>query len=423
VAEAKGLDVAVIGGGAAGITAAYLLQREHSVTLYERNDYVGGHTHTVTVPDGPDAGTPVDTGFIVLNDKTYPTLHKLLKELGVAWRWSDMSFGYHCEETGLQYAGTSPLGLFAQPINLLRPRYLGMLLDIRRFCTQARRDLDAGTLGERTLGRYVADGGYGEAFSRDYLVPMGAAIWSTSLAEMLEFPAETFVRFFANHGLLALEDRPRWQTVVGGSQSYVRAFLKGFRGKAFTEAPVAALRREGDGVVVRLKDGREARHDRAVVAAHADEALRLLADPSDEERAVLGAWRYQRNHTVLHTDETVLPPNRRAWASWNYLREKGGGKGGVSMTYHMNRLQGLASSRQYCVTLNRRGPISKNRIIKVIEYEHPAYTVETIRAQGRLLEIQGKRGTYFCGSYFGYGFHEDAVKAGAGVARAFGIEF
>lgn len=422
MAEVSRLSVAVVGGGVAGIVAAHLLSRRHDVTLYERNGYVGGHTNTIVIPSGPDAGTPVDTGFIVLNDKTYPTFHRFLRDLGVPWRWSDMSFGYHCEESGLQYAGTDLRGLFAQPTNMLRPSYLGMLLDIRRFCLEARRDLAHGGAGGRTLGRYVEDGGYGAAFSRDYLMPMGAAIWSASPEEMLEFPAETFLRFFSNHGLLSLEDRPRWQTVVGGSHAYVKAFLKGFKGRVHTESAVVGVRREEGGARLRLAGGREARHDRLVLAAHADESLRLLEDPSAREKELLGAWRYLKNRTVLHTDASVLPPNRRAWASWNYVREAGAGAGAVSVTYHMNRLQGLATAAQYCVTLNRRKPIGKNCIIKAIEYEHPAYTVSAVAAQGGLPSLQGQRGTFFCGSYFGYGFHEDAVKSGVAVAGAFGIE-
>lgn len=415
--------VAVIGGGVAGIVAAHILQRRHEVTLFEQNDYLGGHTRTIVLTEGPDAGTAVDTGFIVLNDHTYPTFHRFLAQLEVPVRFADMSFGFHSEPDNLQYAGTSLNGLFAQRSNLLRPAFWRMLWDIRGFCQNARRDLREGRLAGETLGEYVRRGGYSRAFLDHYLLPMGGAIWSASSGKMLEFPAPALIRFFENHGLLSLKDRPRWQTVVNGSHTYVRKFLEGFRGTVHLACPVLGIRREADGVQVRLRDGSVQHFDKAVVAAHADQALRMLEDPSPEEQRLLGVWSYSVNHTVLHTDPRVMPSNRRAWASWNYTRERpGGSETPVSVTYHMNRLQGLTTRRDYFVTLNRHQAIAEHHILKEMEYTHPQFTAASMATQAELPSLNGPRNTYFCGSYFGFGFHEDAVKSGVAVARAFGLE-
>ncbi|MBI3296519.1 MAG: FAD-dependent oxidoreductase [Elusimicrobia bacterium] len=408
-------EVAVIGGGVAGVAAAYLLSRRHHVTLFERNAYVGGHTLTVTVSDGPDAGTPVDMGFIVLNDRTYPLLHSLLSEWGVKWRWADMSFGYWDEASGLMYAGKDFDSLFAQRRNLLRPSYWRLLADIVRFGNRARADLRAGSFGQRTLGRWLEDGGFGPDLARHYVVPMGSAIWSAPLGELLDFPAELFARFFDNHGLLDLRDRPRWQTIPGGSHSYVKAFLKLFPGDVFTESPVASLRRKPASAVVRLADGRERRFDAAVVAAHADEALALLADPTPEERRLLGAWRYHPNRVVLHDDASVLPPERRAWASWNY-RRPACPSAGATLTYDMTHLQGLKTRGRWCVTLNEDRDLRGT--VRSLSLHHPAFTFESARTQPALASLNGIRRTWFCGSYFGYGFHEDAVRSAFAAAES-----
>ena len=414
--------VAVIGGGVAGIVSAWELSKAGwAVTLFEKETRVGGHTHTVVVEDGPDAGTPVDTGFIVLNEKTYPGLHRFLAELGVAWRWSEMSFGYHDEASGLQYAGTTLSGLFAQRGNLMSPSFWSLLSDIRRFGLVASTELDTGGLDGLTLGAYLRARGFSRAFSEHYAAPMGAAIWSTGLSEMMDFPAPTFARFFKNHGLLSLADRPRWQTVVGGSHAYVKAFLARFPGRVERGSGVASLRRLAAGGVEVRAHGREPeRFDRAVVACHADEALALLADPSDAERRVLGAWRYLANRTVLHTDESFLPPNPRAEAAWNYRRERGeDGTSGVSVTYDMNRLQGLRCERRYLVTLNPRREPRPGTIIRDLDYKHPAYGFSSIASQAELPSLSGARDTWFAGSYHGYGFHEDAVQSALAVARRF----
>lgn len=417
--------VAVIGGGVAGIVSAWELSKAGwSVALFEKDARVGGHTHTVVVSDGPDAGTPVDTGFIVLNEKTYPGLHAFLAELGVKWRWSEMSFGYHDAGSGLQYAGTTISGLFAQRGNLLSPSFWSVVAGIARFGRSASADLETGALDALTLGEYLRSRGFSRAFVDHYAAPMGGAIWSTGLGEMMDFPARTFARFFKNHGLLSLVDRPRWQTVVGGSHSYVKAFLARFPGRVERGAGVESLRRlPGGGVEVRAHGREPERFDRAVVACHADEALALLADPSDAEKRVLGAWHYLDNRTVLHTDESFMPPNRRAWAAWNYKREQGeDGSSGVSVTYDMNRLQGLRSSRRYLVTLNPRREPRPGSILRDLNYKHPAYGFSAIRSQAELPSLSGVRDTWFAGSYHGYGFHEDAVRSALTVARNFELD-
>jgi len=416
------LRIAVIGSGISGIVAAHLLQRRHAVTLFEKKSYVGGHTNTVNVDDGPDAGTPVDTGFIVCNDKTYPTFHRFLKDLGVRWRWADMSFGFHDETTGLQYAGTTLSGLFAQPVNALNPRFLHMLWEIRRFSRLALRDLGNHRLDRISLGWYLRRHRFGAGFIDNFIVPMGAAIWSTRADRMLRFPAWTFIRFFKNHGLLELKDRPRWQTIVGGSQSYVRAFLARFAGTVRLNARLAAVIRSESGVTIRHDDGQDEHFDQVVIAAHADEVLRVLGDPTPDERRLFGAWRYERNRVVLHTDEAVMPPNRRAWASWNYTREARADRGAaLSMTYDMNRLQGLKTRRRYLVTLNRKGPIHESRVLREFHYRHPLYTTASIATQPEIAALGGTNNTWFCGSYHGFGFHEDGAKSGAAVAAGFGV--
>lgn len=415
------MKIAVIGGGVGGITASFLLQKEHEVTLFEKNNYVGGHTNTVVIEKGPDEGTPVDTGFIVLNNKNYPTFNLLLSELGVPIRDSNMSFSYYAETSGFQYSSNFPDGLFAQRRNLLRPSFWRMIIDILRFNQDSRRRLREGSLARISLGEYLKAGGYSKMFVEKYVTAMGAAIWSTPSKQMLDFPAQSFVQFFENHGLLTFKDRPQWKSVVGGSHTYVKTFLKTFRGTVEQSADVRGVRRTDDGVLVRTGKG-DRNFDKVVIATHADEALKLLEDPTADEKRLLGPWRYSENRTVLHTDSSVMPPKRRAWASWNYVQESGSGDDQpVSVSYHMNRLQGLRTKREYFVTLNRARPIPQEHIIREILYTHPTYTFESFATQKELPKLNGPRHTYFCGSYFGYGFHEDAVKSGAAVAQQFGI--
>jgi len=419
----SGLNIAVIGGGVAGITAAYLLQRQHTVTIYEKNDYIGGHTHTIVIEEGPDKGTPVDTGFIVLNDRTYPLFIAFLSQFKVPIRKTDMSFSYFCRETGLQYASRNFDAIFAQRRNLLRPSFWRLLLGIIHLNAKTTKKLQEGTLGTITLGDYLKEEKFSRSVIEEYLIPMAAAIWSTPDAQMMDFPAESFFRFFENHGLLNVTHHPQWYFVDGGSHTYIRAFLDGFSGEAQANREVRAIRRTDSRPMVTLQNGAERQFDRVVIAAHADEAYAMLADPSEEERRLLSPWRYTNNYTVLHTDISLLPPNRRAWASWNYLKDQGTETlSPVTVTYDMKRLQNLNTERVYCVTLNPLRPIPGEHIIGEFEYTHPTYTFESLQTQNDLPNLNGKRNTYFCGSYFGYGFHEDAVRSAVAVAEKFGIQ-
>ncbi len=421
-------EIAVIGGGVAGLTAAHILQRRYRVTIFERNDYLGGHTHTIELPAGAgaDAGVPVDTGFIVCNDHTYPLFHRLLGQLGVSTRSSNMSFSYTDPAVPFFYAGTNLNGLFAQRRNLLRPGFWSFLAEIRRFCAEGLRALEQNAVPPVSIGEYVTRGQYSRQFMDWYLVPMMAAIWSTPPGEVTAFPAEALLRFFRNHGLLSLRDRPQWQTVTGGSHAYVKAFQKQFNGAIRLATPVRQVRRAADGVWLSLDaGGPELRFDGVVMAAHADETFAMLADPDAAETRLLGPWHYERNRVVLHSDPAALPPVRRAWASWNYVREEPGAAADlkpVSVTYYMNLLQGLQTRKDYCVSLNRRRPIAPESIIRELEYAHPTYSFASMSTQAGLPQLNGRRQTWFCGSYFSYGFHEDAVRSAVAVGRDLGLE-
>ena len=417
------LDIAVIGAGGAGLTAAWLLDRAHRVTVFEKNDYLGGHVRTIVLKDGPDAGTPVDTGFIVMNDRNYPTLTRMLEQLGVPLQDSDMAFGFTDENTGQCYSSDLWRGLFARRRNLVNPRFWRLVADILRFYRRGLRDLEQGLAGDLSMGEYLRRGGFSAAFIRDHILPMGAAIWSTPPGKMMDFPAVSFLQFFRNHGLLEWSNRPQWKTLVGGSHAYVKKIQAGFRGEFHTRAAVASVKREPGGVTLRLAGGESRRFDRAVIATHADEALKLLADPDEVERRLLGPWSYSRNDTVLHTDTSAMPPAHDAWASWNYIRERGAPPDApASLTYWMNRLQALKTREGYFVTLNRSRPVADAARLASFDDAHPMYTAASMGTQRDLPLLNRGRNTFYCGSYFSYGFHEDAVKSGAAVAHEFGIE-
>ena len=415
------MRIAIVGGGIAGITAAHMLQEQHDVTLMEKNDYVGGHTHTIDIPKGPDAGMSVDTGFIVLNDRTYPTLNAFFDELGVAIKKSDMSFSYCDEGSGFQYASNNLNALFAQRRNLIDPGYWAMLVEILRFNRSVSKALVSGRLDDLTLGQFLRRHRYSDRFRAQYLFPMVAAIWSAPDLEVDRFPMLTFARFFHNHGLLSVHRHPQWYYVDGGSHSYVKAFRKQFQGTVLTKTEPVAVRRSSNGVRLTMKDGNKRQFDKVVIAAHADEALKLLADPSDDERRLLGAWRYSVNQTYLHSDVSWMPTNPKTWASWNVFRAgKSRADAPVTLTYYMNRLQRLATPRPYLVTLNPFRPIEEKTIYARMTYTHPIFTFESLRTQPALPTLNGVRNTYFCGSYFRYGFHEDAARSGVQVAAALG---
>ena len=415
------MRIAIVGGGVAGITAAYLIQRNHQVSLYEKNGYIGGHTHTITIPNGPDDCTPVDTGFIVLNDRTYHILNRLFSELGVSILKSDISFGYSHEKTGFQYASSNLNSLFAQRRNLLAPGFWSMLAEILLFNRMVLHRLQKGLLEDLTLGQFLRRFRFSGRFREQYLFPMVAAIWSAPDVAVERFPMLTFAHFFDNHGLLTIHRHPQWYYVAGGSHTYVKAFLDQFQGKVFTRSDIVSMQRSNGGVTIKDADGATQTFDRVVIATHADEAYRLLADPSDDERRLLGAWRYSTNQTYLHTDLTWMPSNRNAWASWNIIRGTRSDSGlPVTLTYHMNRLQRLKTRNHYLVTLNPFRPIAEEKIIAQMAYTHPVFTFDSLETQAGLPGLNGVRNTFFCGSYFGYGFHEDAARSGVEAAAAMG---
>jgi predicted NAD/FAD-binding protein len=400
------VKIAIIGTGIAGNVVAHRLHHAHDITVYEAAGHVGGHTHTHRIELEGEV-QHVDTGFIVFNHRTYPSFVELLGELDVPSHESAMSFSVRNEGSGLEYNGTSLNGLFAQRANLVRPSFLRMLSEILRFNRNAPSLLDANDDGI-TLGDYLAERGYSRNFIDDYLVPMGAAIWSTDPQRMLGFPARFLVRFMHNHGMLSVNDRPVWRVISGGSARYVERLVAPWRHRIRLNCAVTQVRRLGDGVSVSARDAGTARYDHVFFACHADEALRLLADPSPAERDILGALPFQRNVAVLHTDTSLLPRRRLAWAAWNYhvLREAGQR---VALTYNMNVLQGLNSRHTFCVTLNRSEAIDPARVLKRIAYDHPLFTPQGIAAQRRHPEISGVRRTHYCGAYWRYGFHEDGV--------------
>ncbi|MBL8861908.1 MAG: FAD-dependent oxidoreductase [Planctomycetes bacterium] len=410
------MKIAVVGTGVSGMLAGRLLAGVHDVTLFESEERVGGHVHTHAVRDGART-VPVDTGFIVCNDRTYPHFMRLLSILSIETQASRMSFSVACRRTGLEYNGTSLNALFAQRSNLLRPSFHRMVRDILRFHRDAPRVLAAGD-STLTLGDLLQSGRYGPEFAEHYILPMGGAVWSAEPAMMRDFPAITFLRFFQNHGMLSVDDRPVWRVVKGGSRVYADALIAPLRDRIRTGCPVVSIRRTADGVDITTLGATPERFDQVVIAAHSDQALAMLADPSEEERVVLGAIPYQENVAVLHTDTRVMPRRKLAWAAWNYHLGTDGG--GVAVTYWMNELQTLAGPTQWFVTLNDVAGIDPDKVLRRITYQHPVYRREGIAAQARWSEINGVRRTWYCGAYWAYGFHEDGVRSALRVAERFG---
>jgi uncharacterized protein len=411
------LDVAVVGSGVSGLTAAHVIGRRHRVTLFERDDRPGGHANTIAVRAGDGRVVPLDTGFIVHNERTYPTLLRLFAELGVETQASDMSFSVRCEGCGLEYAGARGLhGVLPRAVVLGRPRYLRMLAEVRRFHRHARSVLADPAAERLTLDDFLRDGGYSDYFADHFMLPLTGAVWSSSAATVRAYPARYLIRFFANHGMLTVTGSPQWRTVTGGSRTYVGRIADRLD-SVLLRTPVETVERRAGGVVV----NGEHRFDRIVIATHPDQALRLLADPSDEERRALGAWTYSRNSTVLHTDGSLLPRTAGARASWNYLLDTcTTSRPSVHVTYHLNRLQALREPVDYCVTLNDTSRVAAAHEIRRMVYEHPVYTHESLAAQALLPHLQGERHTYYCGAYHGWGFHEDGCVSGLRAALAMG---
>lgn len=411
------MKIAIIGAGVSGLVAAHLLHGRHDVTLIEANDYAGGHTHTVRV-EGDAGAWDVDTGFIVHNDRNYPRFQALLAELGVATQPAEMSFGVSDAVGDFEYNGASPNGLYAKRSHLVTPSFQRMVADLLRFNREARELLQTSPqTWDPSLREYLEARGYSDGFVERLLVPQASAVWSADPAQMWSFPARFLVEFFDNHGMLGFRDRPQWRTVTGGSARYVEALLDRLgRERLRLSTPVESIARDDDGVTVTPRGGAPERYDHVVLAVHSDQALRLLADPSEREAELLGAIPYQRNDVVLHSDRGLLPRRRRAWASWNYhLGERAVGR--PTVTYHMNRLQRLDADREFCVTLNRSGDVRREHVLEEIAWDHPVFTAAGRAAQARWEEIDNVRRTSYCGAYWGWGFHEDGV---ASAVRAVG---
>ncbi|HEX3688875.1 MAG TPA: FAD-dependent oxidoreductase [Solirubrobacteraceae bacterium] len=414
------MRIAIVGAGVSGLVTAHLLDSSHEVTVFEAADYAGGHANTVRV-DTAHETHHVDTGFIVFNDRNYLHFERLLARLEVASQPSPMSFGVSDGRGDFEYTGASANGLFAKRAHLVTPWFHRMVADMARFNRAARELLRDGTAdgGGPSLGQWLEQQRFSRPFIDRLIVPQASAVWSADPRQMWTFPARFLAEFFDNHGMLSFRDRPRWRTVSGGSARYVDALLARFRGRVRLGTPVSAVRRSEQGVLVTPHGGEPDLFDEVVLATHSDQALALLADASDGERQLLSAIPYQANEAVLHTDTSILPRRRRAWASWNYhLSDAPAGR--TAVTYHMNRLQALRAEREFCVTLNRTGDIDPAHVIRRIDYAHPVYTREGVAAQRRLADINGRNHTHFCGAYWGWGFHEDGVVSALRVAERFG---
>ena len=409
------MKIAIIGSGIAGNTLGYHLNKQHDITVFEASSYVGGHTHTHEVPI---AGKTyhVDTGFIVFNDRTYPNFNQLLDTLEVPWQNSDMSFSVKCEKTGLEYNGTSLNSLFAQRSNFFNPKFYGMVLDIMRFNKNSLELLADGK--EITMGDYLAQNGYGEHFIKFYIIPMGAAIWSTDATKMLDFPARFFVRFFHHHGMLTVNNRPQWRTVIGGSAKYVEKLTASFANKIRLNTTIESVRRLSESVMIKPANGEEERFDWVFFACHSDQALAMLKDATPDEKSVLGAIPYQENTVFLHTDQSLLPKRKLAWAAWNYhLTQQVQNQ--VAVTYNMNILQNIPAPEVLLVTLNHTDFINPAKVIKRLSYKHPLFTIEGALAQLRHAEISGINRTCYAGAYWKNGFHEDGVASALSALNHF----
>jgi len=416
------MKIAIVGAGVSGLTAAYLLHRDHEIVIFERNDYAGGHANTVSVSaNGRDVH--LDTGFIVYNEHTYPGFTGLLRELRVPTKTGDMSLSVRCRACRLEYSSRGLAGMLAQRSTALRPDRWRLGVDMLRFYRDTRRALRDGQGAEGTLDDFVRSHRYSGEFVRHFLTPLAAAVWSAPPGSIGDFPARYVLGFLQNHGIIGLQPAYAWRTVEGGSRAYVRRMTATFACRMRLSTPVRAIRRDADGVDVALADGTGRTFDTVVLACHADEALRLLADASPAEQHALEGFSYSANHAVLHTDASMLPVRSAARASWNYVTDDcRGPQVALGMTYHLNRLQALAEPVDYCVTINREAPTSLRGVIREMTYTHPTYTNRTLQAQEELRRLNGARHTYFAGAHLGYGFHEDGFQSGVRVAALLGVE-
>jgi len=399
------MKIAIVGTGVSGLVAGHLLHPEHEITVFEAGERVGGHSHTVEVESGGGSHL-IDTGFIVFNDRNYPNFERLLEELEVPSQPSHMGFSVSDGSGGFEYSGT-PRGIFARKAHLLSPAFLGMLRDWRRFNREAQALVGMNGTAP-SLGQWLEQKGFSRHFIERLIVPQASAVWSADPEQMWSFPASFMAEFFDNHGMFSLRDRPRWRTVQGGSRSYVEAITAPWRDRIRLRAPVRSIERLDEGVRIAADGCESERFDEVVIAAHSDQALAMLSDPSEAEREILGAIPYQRNEAVLHTDVSLLPRRRTAWASWNFhLTEPASGR--TTVTYWMNNLQRLRADREFLLTLNRGEAIDPAKVLRRFTYQHPVYTAAGVAAQAQHREISGVRRTHYCGAYWGWGFHEDGV--------------
>jgi len=427
------MRIAVIGSGISGLTAAYLLSKKHEVVLYEASDRIGGHTATMDI-NHKGRDYKIDTGFIVFNDWTYPYFQKLMAQLNVESQKTDMGFSVSCDKTGLEYSGNDLNTMFAQRKNIFSPNHWRMIRDILRFNKEAPIDLaKKGSFLTMTLGEYLQEKNYSSVFVDKYLIPMGSAIWSASTSAMKGFPLQFFVNFFINHGLLSVNDRPQWHVIKGGSKSYIEPLIATFKDKIRLNSPVTSVIRnhkklndiagELRSILVEDEDGCIESYEHVVIATHSDQALALLSDADDNEKGLLDAIKYRNNEVVLHTDEALLPKNKRTWSSWNYRIESTSNDENTLpvLTYNMNILQGIEAPHTFCVTLNNTSAIDQSKILGVYQYAHPIFTADAVAAQQRWEEINAHNNTWFCGAYWANGFHEDGVKSAVRIAEKFGI--
>lgn len=410
------MKIAIIGSGISGLTCGYYLSRDHDITLFEANDYIGGHTATVDV-ELEGSRYSVDTGFIVYNDRTYPNFIALMNEIGVEGRPSQMSFSVRNDSNGLEYNGHTLTTLFAQKRNWLNPKFYSFIFEILRFNRLVKECVDQ-TTGENTLGDFLTSHRFSDYFCDNYILPMGAAIWSSTLADMRAFPLQFFARFFLNHGLLDVTNRPQWYVIKGGSREYIKPLTKGFADKIRLNSSVESVSRDQAGVTVRV-NGQTERFDQVIFACHSDQAKHLLADISSVESEILSDLAYQPNEVVLHTDESLLPKRKAAWAAWNYWLDGGEEEQSrpPTLTYNMNILQHIQAPKTFCVSLNSSDQIDKEKILKSFVYHHPVFSRDSMAAQARRNEINGLSRTWFCGAYWYNGFHEDGVRSGLDVVR------
>jgi uncharacterized protein len=411
--------IAIIGTGISGLSAAWMLNTHAEITVFEKEPIVGGHSHSVNVGT-KDKALWVDMGFIVFNTPCYPNLTALFDALGVDHQLSDMSFGVSIDKGDLEYSSVSVSGFLAQWRNVLRPRFLTMLIDLLRFYKQAPLDLKARNDPNLTLGQYLKAKHYSKTFINDHLLPQSAAIWSTSAGQIMDYPFKAFIQFFENHGLLKLTNRVLWRTVTGGSQAYVQKLIASFKDRIKTHCAITSVRRHENGVTLKDQNNIVYEFDQVIFASHANEALRLLSDTSQQERDILSAFKYTFNKVILHTDTALLPKRRHAWASWNYIGKADEVKSGrlLCVTYWMNLLQNLPHERDLFVTLNPIYPIDPDKILKQVEFDHPLFDSAAISAQSQIADIQGQGGVWYCGAHLGSGFHEDGIQSGLAVAEA-----